>query len=367
MLRISPRCYAARTVFTSASVLAIRHFSVNGRPSGQSLIREAIGPVDVEAFRHLSFLGDDKPTVIRSQCQPEPDAAGNGDSETPSVLLPALTKWFTSSRQGDVDLSPYLRQYSALVLCYELLLPSSTELSLPQSNLSDFISWLSKSSDPLHQSLHTLLESHIASSLTDKVGYTDSDVRFIRFDAPLALLAAGLQFNRQQPSPKSRLSQLYIAQSSLSVLPQELQADMPTPLLVRQAGKGDVYASSVWLGLEPTYTPWHRDPNPNLFCQLCGSKVFRLLPSHAGDRLFREVQARLGKAGSSRIRGEEMMQGPERQALMDAVWGERAPEDMIEVVLKPRDVLFIRQGWWHSVKSVGGDGGLNGSVNWWFR
>src|SRR5690606_6150912 len=99
---------------------------------------------------------------------------------------------------------------------------------------------------------------------------------------------------------------------------------LPTPDIVRRAGKGDVYASSIWLGLEPTYTPLHRDPNPNLFVQLRGAKLVRLLPPKVGNALYQEVQRLLGRAGSSRIRGADMMHGPERQLLHERVWGAAA-------------------------------------------
>ncbi|KAJ4287403.1 hypothetical protein N0V88_007674 [Collariella sp. IMI 366227] len=200
------------------------------------------------------------------------------------------------------------------------------------------------------------------------------DTQFIRFDAPLAFLCAALEFNRQQSSPAGRLSQLYIAQALLSDLPHELQGDVPTPLLLTAPPtqdlpySADVYGSSVWIGLESTYTPFHRDPNPNLFCQLYGSKVIRLMPPRSGERFFRKVMTGLGEfRGSAAIRGEEMMQGAERQAWLDAVWGSDPPAGMLEVVLHPRDVLFFHKGWWHSVKSMGESGDLNASVNWWFR
>ncbi|KAK4133650.1 Clavaminate synthase-like protein, partial [Trichocladium antarcticum] len=196
----------------------------------------------------------------------------------------------------------------------------------------------------------------------------DPDAVFIRFEAPLGLLVAGIQFNKEQHSPDGCFTQLYVAQAPISTLPRALQADVPTPNGLAQGRfPSDIYGSSIWLGLEPTYTPWHRDPNPNLFCQLCGSKVVRTMPPWPGTRLFEEVQAKLGKGGSPRIRGEEMMQGPERRALLDAVWGANTPQHMIEVEVNPRDVLFIPKGWWHSVRSTGPGGGLNASVNWWFR
>ena len=186
----------------------------------------------------------------------------------------------------------------------------------------------------------------------------------LHFFAELALLLSALKFNQGSDIP---LTQLYIAQSPIGDLPERLQADLPTPDLVRLAGKGDIYGSSIWLGLEPTYTPWHRDPNPNLLCQLCGTKTIRMLPPGPGEDLFRRVQRHLGRQGNSRIRGMNMMDGKERNALYEALWGSNIPEDTWEVTLGSGQGLFIPLGWWHTVKSRSTDGRLNGSVNWWFR
>lgn len=160
---------------------------------------------------------------------------------------------------------------------------------------------------------------------------------------------------------------IYIAQASLPDLPPNMQADLPTPELVLRAGKGDVYDSSIWLGQAPTYTPLHKDPNPNLFVQLAGRKLVRLYAPKAGNRIFSEVQEMIGGRGTASMRGEEMMHGEERKALEKAVWGDEEDQarDGWEAELESGDALFIPKGWWHSVKGVGE--GINGSVNWWFR
>lgn len=64
------------------------------------------------------------------------------------------------------------------------------------------------------------------------------------------------------------------------------------------------------------------------------------------------------------------MKGKQRRALEGAVWGgdgEGVDDMMYEVTVQAGDMLFMPLGWWHSVKSVGEEGGINGSVNWWFR
>ena len=135
-----------------------------------------------------------------------------------------------------------------------------------------------------------------------------------------------------------------------------------------QAGKGDIYDSSLWLGVAPTYTPLHRDPNPNLFVQLAGRKTVRLLAPDTGEGVYERVKRAVGGQGDGKgvIRGEEMMKGKEREVLEDLVWGKRdVGEDGWEAVVEGGDGVFIPQGWWHSLKGPGE--GVTGSVNWWFR
>ncbi|RGP61830.1 lysine-specific demethylase 8 [Fusarium longipes] len=203
--------------------------------------------------------------------------------------------------------------------------------------------------------------------------FTDSinDQEFFQLYAPLHLFTKVLDFNNDVRKKGLQGISIYIAQCSIADLPQALQEDIPTPGIVKYAGKGDIYGSSIWLGIVPTYTPLHRDPNPNIFCQLSGTKVVRLMAPKAGDWLFGQIQAGLRRSGNSRIRTDEMMQGEERQKLYQAVWetdpNSPVPPGTYEAILNPGDAMFIPTHYWHSVKSVGESGDLNASVNWWFR
>lgn len=162
-------------------------------------------------------------------------------------------------------------------------------------------------------------------------------------------------------------AKIYIAQASLADLPKSMHDDLPTPELVLKAGKGDVYDSSIWLGQAPTYTPLHRDPNPNLFVQLAGRKVVRLYEPRAGNAVFSKVQEQIGGSASATMRGEEMFQGEEKELLEKEVWsdGQDTIGSAWQAELDAGDALFIPKGWWHSVKGLGEC--MNGSVNWWFR
>lgn len=159
---------------------------------------------------------------------------------------------------------------------------------------------------------------------------------------------------------------LYLAQASFHSLPMELTDDLPTPSMVAKVGKGDIYDRNLWIGFPPTYTPLHRDPNPNLFVQLAGQKVVRLLPPDVGWDVFATVQAALGRSMSATFRGEEMMKGKEKALLEAQIW-DNAIEykdgrvSGYEACLGPGDGVFIPKGWWHSVKGIGN--GITGSVS----
>ncbi|KAL5000622.1 hypothetical protein BDV10DRAFT_183099 [Aspergillus recurvatus] len=198
-----------------------------------------------------------------------------------------------------------------------------------------------------------------------------TELSFRKFHAPLNLF---LRWIRRAESSSHTQSRLYLAQCQLLDLPQVLRDDFPTPTIVAKAGKGDVYDTNVWIGYPPTYTPLHRDPNPNMFVQLAGRKTVRLLAPQDGQVVFSHVQGRLGRSGSreaAAFRGEEMMQGQERALLEQAVWDDAENGQWgqglegFEAELDAGDGLFIPKGWWHSIKGMGES--VTASVNWWFR
>jgi hypothetical protein len=219
------------------------------------------------------------------------------------------------------------------------------------------------SEDQSIASLNTeYLQTHAAHAfvpleLTELADPLSAEVRsFRQFHAPLHLFLEWMRVAKTSP----QATRLYLAQCQLLDLPPILRADVPTPDIVAHAGKGDVYDANVWIGHPPTYTPLHRDPNPNLFVQLAGRKIVRLLAPEDGQAVFAGVRRQLGKSsdrGAAAIRGEEMMQGEERALLDDMVWG--APVSAgsdgkgVEAVLGAGDGLFIPKGWWHSIKGVG--------------
>ncbi|PHH81717.1 hypothetical protein CDD82_115 [Ophiocordyceps australis] len=296
---------------------------------------------DVEAFRQNALIPN-KPLLFQR---------GTG---SPSQHLQAPDKWFALDSTGRRVLSSWITNASLeTLLPYELILQSQDMLNA----VACFRDWLLGTVSITN----TVLAGIVQSAL-------DGAQAFTQLNAPLSLLIKALEFNGNQRVEKQPALELYVAQAGLEDLPHFLKDDLKVPRLLQEAGKGDVYGSSLWLGTEPTYSPLHRDPNPNLFCQLCGGKQVRLMPPTVGHDLYLVVQTAIQQQGNSRIRSTEMMEGKERAVLHEAVWNSsHYPADMYQAKLDPGDALFIPNGWWHSVKSTESDGQLNGSVNWWFR
>lgn len=180
---------------------------------------------------------------------------------------------------------------------------------------------------------------------------------FKRFDAPLGVFLDYIE------NPPEHV-RMYLAQCSLKSLPPPMRQSLPLPDFLRTHGARktksalDIYDTSLWIGLPPTYTPLHRDPNPNCFFQMAGRKTIRLLPPEKGLELFQKVKKRIGEDGgdlSGRMRGEEMMMGRERDELEREVWDtDYSPESGgLEARLERGYGLFIPEGWWHSVKGHG--------------
>ncbi|KAK3700443.1 hypothetical protein LTR37_015947 [Vermiconidia calcicola] len=274
---------------------------------------------------------------------------------TPALLprksfegLPAVQKWFFEDSSRLALNRSYLSRYGSAVVPVEI--SNNEQFSRTEQSLSFFLECVNASSSSFDTRPNRYFSAYVPNARAIK-----RTKRSNNFFSASTLTA-----------PTART---YLAQAPIADLPQGLRDDVPTPKLVLEAGKGDVYDSSIWLGEAPTYTPLHRDPNPNLFVQLAGTKVVRLFRPDVGRSIFAKVQESIGASASATMRGEEMMRGAEKKALEEEVWSDNDANEFRtatwEAELSAGDGLFIPKGWWHSVKGVGV--GMTGSVNWWFR
>ncbi|KAI5851969.1 JmjC domain protein [Tricharina praecox] len=199
----------------------------------------------------------------------------------------------------------------------------------------------------------TLSERDLATRITVE---SSTSTTFERVSVPFELLLHYLSLPELPPG----LPELYLAQTPLLELIPALKESIPTPAIVEETGRGDVYATNLWLGrCESINTPLHKDPNPNLFVQIAGRKRVRMFSPAVGKKLIGSDVARFRTE-------EDMMLGEARKRLEEVVWGAHDGQDeAYEVEVGPGDGCFIPTGWWHAVKGVGS--GVGASVNWWFR
>ncbi|CAG8972259.1 hypothetical protein HYALB_00001657 [Hymenoscyphus albidus] len=316
----------------------------------------------IEEFRRRAFIPE-TPVLITS----EDPARGVWDG-----VVGAGRKWFVSESGGESKVVlEYLGRFGETILPYELVLPENLDgdvkwgKDVEEENISKILALVAQRK-PQTQHESPLLNEAISTLYSQ----TTPSQTFHRFHAPLSLLlyasilTSTSTSTSQSSIPQPTLQNLYIAQAQLLDLPPELRADLPLPSLVLHAGKGDLYDANLWLGIPPTYTPLHADPNPNLFVQLAGRKRVRLFPKEVGRGMLGLARGNGGFGGIG-IRGEEMMEGKERRVLDGLVWGGDESGKGREVVVREGEGLFVPRGWWHCVVSVGE--GVNGSVNWWFR
>jgi hypothetical protein len=325
-------------------------------------------PDTLETFRETAFK---KGTPLRFRSNPRTGTEiGRQYPRSECTPLPEALDWFSSTTSKEPNRNESTTNtfaFSAtgklvrdplVVLPYELVVAENNEAG--QTNMYQ----LEMFRDYLHHRwLGNFTDIDLACFLpVEAFEITEPGTRFFRFDAPLQLMIEADRLANLDG--KILMPGLYIAQAQIISLPPSIRDCLPTPLLTK-AGKGDIYDANFWLGMAPTYTPLHKDPNQNLFIQIAGHKNVRLFRPDLGKGIFDEIQATLQRHGSAAMRGEEMMQGPERTLLHDAVWNYSPQEGAFQTILDMGDTLYIPQGWWHSVKGV--SKGLNCSVNWWFR
>ena len=333
------------------SLLLLRSYTSQSKAALRAVdtLRGPLHSIDIDKFRQQAFIPEN-PILVTATSNRKAESAAYGPFE---CSIPAAVKWFDRSRpainhESGLSSQPstvlshrHLSPFGATILPYEYIVDRSQTSVVDSGSGSQGIGGVSQK----------------WAEILNKLDEGSADGAFHRFNAPLSLFLQACKFKR---GPR-----LYIAQAQIIDLPKQMQDDLPTLRIVKEAGKGDIYDANLWMGIPPTYTPLHKDPNPNLFVQLAGSKIVRIFRPSVGASMFRKVQQRIGQTSSSNFRGEEMMEGPERSALDEAAWGDSPQMEGFEAIVAEGDALFIPKGWWHSVKSVGT--GINASVNWWFR
>lgn len=160
----------------------------------------------------------------------------------------------------------------------------------------------------------------------------------------------------------------YVAQQDLFDVAPMLGRHCP-PLPHAEAGvRGarEQWRRNVWIGGAGTFTPLHCDPYENLFVQVVGTKRVHVFPPDARGSLYLFDKA-TRQPNTSSVPTEAPLLDIEGAKvdcnryplLQEYIQSSRAHH----AILQPGDVLYIPQGWFHCIASLG----LSASVNAWFR
>ncbi|EIN06544.1 Clavaminate synthase-like protein [Punctularia strigosozonata HHB-11173 SS5] len=145
----------------------------------------------------------------------------------------------------------------------------------------------------------------------------------------------------------------YLAQYGLLDDVPSLNDDLKPPLIFTRSGRGDEWRTNLWIGTEGTFTPIHRDPYHNLFCQVVGIKQISVFPPSASAQLY------LSPSHLQRNTSVIPCPNPDPEAYPLFY---SALKDSWQVTVQPGEILFIPRGFYHSVQSLS----KSISVNSWF-
>lgn len=145
----------------------------------------------------------------------------------------------------------------------------------------------------------------------------------------------------------------YLAQHTLLEDVPSLKDDVSPPPPYALSGRGDLWRTNVWIGTAGTWTPVHRDPYHNLFCQIVGKKHVRLFAPDAAPNLYLSDDPLQKNTSTLESSSPDPVRYPSYIAALADSW---------QVVVRPGDMLFIPKGFYHSVEGLT----KTVSVNTWF-
>lgn len=149
-----------------------------------------------------------------------------------------------------------------------------------------------------------------------------------------------------------------------------------------RAFRTEVDAANIWIGTEESVSSAHKDHYENLYAQICGRKIFYVLPpaavTHLDIQLYESAQFTRDENNEWKIepRNKEEEEEEEADMSMKVPWVKmdlRQAYDfnmehlyVMKVVLEPGDVLNLPSLWYHQVEQQNDESGRVIAVNFWF-
>jgi jumonji domain-containing protein 7 len=144
--------------------------------------------------------------------------------------------------------------------------------------------------------------------------------------------------------------------------------------VLSKAFQQEIDAANIWIGTEDSVSSAHKDHYENLYIQICGRKIFYILPPSAVTQLdIRLYSTAQFKRLDTETRNWRII---ENSSNYKVPWTEKdlrkiyeSNEDDIypmKIVLEPGNVLYLPSLWYHQVEQENDEIGRVIAVNFWY-
>lgn len=163
----------------------------------------------------------------------------------------------------------------------------------------------------------------------------------------------------------------YIAQHDLLGHVQDLSNDILMPDLCytspppspQSLNASTTPRRSMWFGPKGTRSPFHTDPDANIYCQVVGYKYFRLIDRDLSHMMYPRGSDENGMDLSNQSQVFDFSYARRHDiAQIKARYPLFGEADYLEVILAPGECLYIPSRWWHFAESLSTSIGVN---FWW--
>lgn len=139
----------------------------------------------------------------------------------------------------------------------------------------------------------------------------------------------------------SNNERLYLAQHRLFDQVPHLKNDVIIPdICFRESTNTENVDLNMWIGPADTVSPLHTDPRKNMFVQVHGTKLFRMVSPDDTESVY-PFDGILSNTSQVDVENPNLEEFPDF-----------AKVRVLDAVVNPGDAIFIPEKWWHFVRST---------------